>query len=173
MAAADRAAFVARVRQNFPPELQATERFVCWRTRKRGGRPTKVPYNARTGKAAKSNDPATWASLDESLGAYYLGTYDGVGFVLTDSGRIGIDLDDCIELDGSLHADAASIVAELPEGYWERSPSGSGVKCWIEGERTWTNCVLGEAAWGGRFEIYGTPTEGDGGRYFCVTGDVL
>jgi hypothetical protein len=30
-------------------------------------RETKVPYNARTGKTAKSNDPNTWSSFEEAL----------------------------------------------------------------------------------------------------------
>jgi primase-polymerase (primpol)-like protein len=57
-------------------------------------RETKVPHNARTGKHAQSNNPATWSSFDDAVAALKDGDYNGVGFCLTPP-YVGVDLDGC------------------------------------------------------------------------------
>ena len=52
--------------QNIPHELKRRPQWVLWRYETRDGKPTKVPYNARTGYRADSTDPATWCSFDEA-----------------------------------------------------------------------------------------------------------
>jgi putative DNA primase/helicase len=114
-----------------PEELRRLKHWLVWRTelrrnKKTGQRkPTKVPYCARTGQLAKSNDPATWSSFEAALKAFESRGYDGLGFVLTDTPYTGVDLDGCI-LDGAIEPWARQIIAEL-ESYTERSPSGKGV----------------------------------------------
>ena len=46
-----------------PDELKQCRNWVCWRYVERGGKKTKIPVNPRTGGAAKSNDPGTWADF--------------------------------------------------------------------------------------------------------------
>jgi len=56
------------------------------------GRSAKLPVDARTGKPAKTNDPATWCSFAEAEPQAH--RFSGLGIVLTD-GLAGVDLDDC------------------------------------------------------------------------------
>ena len=43
---------------NIPQELKNNASFCVWKLEKRKGKPTKVPYNPRTGQLAKTNDAA-------------------------------------------------------------------------------------------------------------------
>ena len=43
---------------NIPQELKANASFCVWKKEKRQGKPTKVPYNPKSGKLAKTNEPA-------------------------------------------------------------------------------------------------------------------
>jgi hypothetical protein len=52
-----------RIRARVPHELQTRSQWLCWREEKKEGRPTRVPYEARTGRLASSTDPATWTTL--------------------------------------------------------------------------------------------------------------
>ena len=83
---------------NIPAELRVLRQWVAWRygpARENGKRP-KVPYNARTGKQARVDDPKTWVTFDEARAAFDGGTYEGIGFVFTDTDPyFGLDLDGC------------------------------------------------------------------------------
>jgi putative DNA primase/helicase len=59
-------------------------------------KPTKTPYSVRGGYA-KINDPATWATFDEALGALQSGAYNGIGFVFTQTPFVGVDIDGCLD----------------------------------------------------------------------------
>ena len=48
---------------NIPTELKKNASFCVWKRELRGGSITKVPYNAETGKPAKSNDPSTFTDF--------------------------------------------------------------------------------------------------------------
>jgi len=141
-----------------PSELTRLPRWLCWRYEKRGGKTTKVPYDAARGRRASSTDPATWTDFEVSLAAS--GRYDGIGIVLGD-GLGGVDLDNSLTEDGQLKPWAAQIVERL-SSYSEVSPSGRGVKIFLWGsiEREGNRRDLGD----GHIEVYSTE------RYFTVTG---
>lgn len=147
-----------------PQALRDCDQWVCWRVETRGGKPTKVPYNPRTGERASSTNPATWSQCDRCLGA---AGYDGIGFVFTvDDPFIGVDLDDCLDDAGQIGDEARSVVADM-NTYAEVSPSGRGIKvigfgC-KPGERCKTTKVSGMSA----IEVY------DSGRFFTITGRKL
>jgi putative DNA primase/helicase len=82
-------------------ELQARPQWVCWRKEERQGTFTKVPYNARTGNKAQSDNPATWASYGQAVQALRTGTYHGLGYVFHRD-YTGIDLDHCVNPDGRI-----------------------------------------------------------------------
>ena len=112
---------------NIPQELKQNASFCVWKLEKRQGKPTKVPYNPKTGQMAKTNDPATFGTFADAMKAYAMGGYDGIGYRVSE-GIGAIDIDHCIREDGSLNDVAASILGFFPDTYFERSPSGTGLR---------------------------------------------
>ena len=112
---------------NIPQELKNNASFCVWKLEKRKGKPTKVPYNPRTGQLAKTNDASTFSDFGTAMKAYVMGGWDGIGYRVSE-GIGAIDIDHCIREDGSLNDVAASILAFLPDAYFEKSPSGSGLR---------------------------------------------
>ena len=99
-------------------------------------KPTKVPYAVRTGWAASTTDPSTWATFEEAVAAAAANdAYAGIGFVFTENDPyVGIDLDNCIDaITGELTAEASSIVTAI-ESYTERTPSGNGLHIIVRGK---------------------------------------
>ena len=45
---------------NIPQELKLNAAFCVWKLEKRNGKPTKVPYDPKNGKLARTNDPSTF-----------------------------------------------------------------------------------------------------------------
>src|SRR5918998_1633274 len=142
--------------------MKDLRQWVCWRTEERNARPTKVPYSPTTGSRARSDDPATWATLARAREAAREGAYDGIGFVFSASDPFcGVDLDACVRPEtGEVESWAMSIIEEL-DSYTEISPSGTGLHV----------IVRAELPPGGnrkdRVEMY------DRGRFFTVTGNHL
>ena len=63
-----------------PQEMRDIPQWVAWRAEQRGGKTTKIPINIATGRGAKTNDPATWASFDDAIGYWEEGAgASGVG----------------------------------------------------------------------------------------------
>ncbi|CAN5554055.1 hypothetical protein BH24ACT18_BH24ACT18_22310 [soil metagenome] len=136
--------------------------WVCWRAEERNGKLTKVPYSPTTGSRARSDDPATWATLARAREAAREDAYGGVGFVFADSDPFcGVDLDSCVRPEtGEVEPWAMSMVEKLGS-YTEISPSGTGLHV----------IVRAELPPGGnrkdRVELY------DRGRFFTMTGNHL
>lgn len=110
---------------NIPEEMQALPHWCVWRLEKIDGRETKIPYNARTGEKAKSNDRATWCTFPEAAQKVESGKYKGVGFMLSDSPYVCVDLDHC--LDGGEKEAWARGIVQMLGGYVEVSQSGTGL----------------------------------------------
>jgi primase-polymerase (primpol)-like protein len=110
-------------------------------------------------RPAKSNDPATWGDIVDARERVQNGDADGPGFVFAASDNLcGIDLDDCARPDRSLEPWAEEIVRRF-DTYAELSPSGTGVKLFLQGVLTG-----GRGVKRGNIEVYGR------NRYFTVTG---
>jgi hypothetical protein len=157
-----------------PPALAGLDRWVLWkyelRARSAAAAPTwaKVPKRIG-GRNASSTDPSSWTSFQRAgraLGAD--ARFSGLGLVLVGTDHLlGIDLDDCCTLDvlgGVVFNDnpagwaAADAVAEVP-GYWEVSPSGTGIKGFVRASGIGSQKDDGQG-----IEVYAD------GRYFTVTG---
>lgn len=113
---------------DLPVQLRERGLFCCWRYERRDGseKPTKVPYNPRTGGKAQSTNPQTFAPLDVALEALERGGYDGLGVGIF--GSLGaIDIDHCLDEAGRPSELARDIVGTI-RGYTERSPSGKGLR---------------------------------------------
>src|SRR6266702_4097702 len=112
-------------------ELQARPQWVCWRKEERQGTFTKVPYNARTGNKAQSDNPETWASYAQAVQALRTGTYHGIGYVFHRD-YTGIDLDHCVDPDGRSDPWAQAYLDRL-NSYAEYSPSKTGIHILVRG----------------------------------------
>lgn len=112
---------------NIPDALKRNASFCVWKMEKRSGRPTKVPYNPKTGNMAKTNDPSTFSNFNTAMKAYAIGDWDGIGYRVSE-GIGAIDIDHCIREDGSLNDVAASILGIFSTAYFEKYPSGTGLR---------------------------------------------
>ena len=113
-----------------PRELKEKASFCLWKNEKRRGQKTKVPYNPRTRELAKTDDPSTFTDFGTAITSFAMGDWDGIGIRV--SGDIGaIDIDHCIREDGSVNDIAASILSSFSTAYFERSPSGSGLRAFF------------------------------------------
>lgn len=143
--------------KNIPEEMKALPHWVAAKG--------KIPYDAKTGRAAKVNVPATWCTFAEAVQALQetdgngKPRYTGVGFMFSNSGLVGIDIDKCV-IDGKLTEKARDIV-EMLDSYTEISTSGTGLhiimKGYVPGDRNRKDGV----------EMY------DKNRFFVMTGSVL
>lgn len=153
--------------EQIPGELRERPQWVLWRYVPDDKKWTKIPFDAQTGKAAKSTDPETWATFEQAALAYQkaYGTarpYDGIGYVfVADDPYCGADFDKCFdEFEGEqvLRPDAAEWVERF-DSYTELSVSGGGLHAIMKAvpSRNFKNDKLGR-------EIY------DRTRFFIFTG---
>ena len=70
---------------------------------------SKVPMQATVKKAASSSNPDTWSNYIDAEHNVQHGYYDGLGYVIHDTGVVGIDIDDGFT-DGLLNPLAADII---------------------------------------------------------------
>jgi len=114
---------------NFPKELTACSRWVCWKIE----RGTKVPFDARQENVhASVSKQATWCSFEEAKEAYVNRMnepdgFDGIGFVLVGDGLVAVDLDHCFK-DGKPSLEAQELLSHIGPTYVEISPSGEGIR---------------------------------------------
>jgi hypothetical protein len=155
---------------NVPRILKSKDHWVVWKTETRDGRPTKPPFDAnQNGKHvhAETNNAATWASFDRAVDAsdILLGSYEGAGFVFTDTDYVGVDLDGVVREDKTIDPFAVEIL-KLANTYSELSPSGTGIHLIFESSLPLpVGNRKGSKKLGG--EIYNKTSP----RYFTVTGD--
>lgn len=145
---------------SIPEELKALPQWVCWRLEERDGKDTKVPYNAASGKPARSNSPETWNGFERVRAAFQTGQYTGVGFVLSESnGIVGGDLDNCVT-EGAVDSWAEEIVNKVST-YTELTPSGNGLRFFARGN------LPGRGRKKGNVELYTTH------RFLTITGHAI
>ena len=95
-------------------------RWCAWRADWKGrdpssGKPAKIPC-ASSGSPLSVSKPEKWLAFDEARGVYGTGRFDGVGLLMSSyaehrGGLVGLDLDRCLNPDGSVVAEAADVVA--------------------------------------------------------------
>ena len=95
----------------------------CWKKQYRQNRLTKIPYQVRTGKYAKVNEPAHFVPMIEAIEK--VGSFDGIGIRLSGS-LVMIDIDHCREEDG-WSLEAQEVLERFSTTYAEVSPSGNGI----------------------------------------------
>src|SRR4051812_21257600 len=106
--------------------MRQYRQWLVWRYEERqGDRPTKVPYDPRSGFMASVDNPNTWVDFDTAVAAFHANqNYHGIGFVLTEHDPYCF-----IDLDVTDKADILQRQLKIFEAfdtYTERSPSGQG-----------------------------------------------
>lgn len=144
---------------NAPDELKLWPQWLVWRFEEtQNGKPTKIPYCARSGRPASVTNPSTWVDFQSCFAALQTGWYSGGGFVLTKGDPFAfVDLD-------NTEGDAAAFeqqqtIFNASQGYAELSPSGSGLHLIVKGE-----VPTGRRR--GKIEVYSSE------RYMTMTGNV-
>ena len=155
------------IAENTPACLRERRQWVAWRYIERDGKQTKAPVNPHTGGLADSTDSASWGTFEQASEACRQdANLAGIGFVFTaDDPYCGVDLDDC--LNAETHEPkgwAAEVIGQL-DSYTEISPSGTGVKAFLQANKPGRRCR--KAYHDGEVEIY------DRDRFFTVTGQRL
>lgn len=143
-----------------PRVLKEYSQWVVWKYMKRNGRIVKMPYDPKSGRAAKVNDSLTWASYMDAC--QVVSRYDGLGFVFTQEDPfVGIDLDNCIDDDGNISIEAMELLDSC-DSYSEKSPSKMGIHIIVMGQLYGKKGIRKE-----KIEIYAQD------RYFTVTGEII
>jgi hypothetical protein len=156
--------FTTILEENIPTELQELDQWVCWRGdwSESKEKLNKVPKQPN-GNAASSTDESTWTAFGVALTAAREKARFGIGLAgLGKTPYTGLDLDNCMNREtGEIHPAALKIVEGF-DSYTEITPSGDGLRIWIEAEKspTWSTNTDGETD----IEVYSS------GRYFTVTG---
>ncbi|WP_430482782.1 phage/plasmid primase, P4 family [Rossellomorea marisflavi] len=151
--------------QNIPTELKNTPHWILWRSEKRDGKSTKVPYQIN-GDMAQSNNKRSWSTFPTIVKFYEKGGYDGIGFMFSkDDPFVGIDIDHCVS-EGAL-TELAEDVIETVQSYTEYSPSGEGIHIIAKGKLPLKGPGTGRKNPTIGLEIYRH------GRYFTFTGNSL
>lgn len=155
--------------QHLPSELKQLNRWVLWRSEKRNGIPTKVPYSASQNSLYPTSvtDSKSWSSFEIACKFAPEG-FDGIGFVLhndqagdLDTSKeciIGIDIDHVIDNPGDPIPQNVMEELELLHTYCEWSPSGTGIHAFVRGS------IPRNGKRAGNYEVYSH------NRYFTVTG---
>lgn len=150
--------------------IASQRRFVCWQAETiASGKTSKVPYSgyciSSTGRPhrASSTNARHWTSLKTAQAtAEQAGM--GIGLMLG-NGIGGIDLDGCIDSDGTITSWALEILATVPNCYAEVSPSGAGIK--IYGRAPEQDAIIVSFGAHNGIEVYARD------RYFALTGQQL
>lgn len=116
--------------ERVPDEMKNRPNWVIVRTKmnEEKGRLDKFLIDVHTGKAAKSDDPTTWASFDEAR--EYARHNGGVALAYALDGKDGIaciDLDDCMTENGDFSEFANKVYNATDGMYCEKSVSGKGL----------------------------------------------
>ncbi|MEV3855067.1 bifunctional DNA primase/polymerase [Streptomyces sp. NPDC050095] len=140
-----------RASRSVPADLTRRPRWVRRTARK-------VPITV-DGSTGSSTDPATWstyrAAAKSSAGA-------GLGFVLDGDGIVCLDLDHCLDADGTVAGWAQGVLDAAGDTWVEISAGGDGLHIWGRGVLSHGRRITLDG--GGTVELYGD------GRYIAVTG---
>jgi putative DNA primase/helicase len=130
--------------ETIPRQLTEHPQWVCWKYATRKDKKgvikfTKPPINPKTGRLAKSNDPATHSDFQTAINyAQTSNKVSGIGFVFTEGDKLwGIDIDHCVKKtpDGLVFSPhAQDVLAHFKWSYCEISPSGEGLRIFCFGQ---------------------------------------
>jgi len=167
--------------ENIPDDLAELDHWILWTFEEKRNKNneididengeiqyTKIPKQPN-GINADSTQPNTWSDLETVEEALNKNPeqFDGIGFVFTNSGIVGIDIDNKNEElqeylssdDTDINTNAVAEFIETTKSYAEVSPSGNGIHIYMKGSKPEGKSKTGN------FEMYDTK------RFFTVTGN--
>lgn len=124
-----------------PPVLANSSQWIVWSYEVAGRKNgkfgiDKVPYQARDPWLKPSRgETSGWTDLATALQCVQANPHiDGIGYFFSkNDGLIGVDFDNCRDLEtGRIRKEYQFWIHKL-NGYTEVSPSGTGVKVWVKG----------------------------------------
>ena len=153
---------------NVPNEIKAIHHWIHWKLEHSEGKERKLPVDPN-GRKIDVHNPKNWLTYQQAVDLLNPKIHSGTGFVLTDSGYTGIDIDNCLEIPNdfsSLKEWAKPLFDRIRGNYSEISPSGVGLKVWLKGDKPdWFNYTKLPIA-DGAIEIHDR-------QYFTVTGNAI
>lgn len=155
---------------SIPHAMKDAKRWGLWRMepRKKGEKPTKIPYST-SGRRASSSRLQDWSTFDDACAVLATGEFSGLGFAFgRNDGLVGIDLDDCRDSKTGVISEWAIDIINQVGSYAEVSPSGTGVKIFTAGRLPMPPDSTGK---GGKEFQDGSIEFYQHGRYFAVTGE--
>ena len=111
---------------NLPKALRNSGKFCIWKYEERQGqeKPAKVPHQTN-GKRAQPNNEKTFTIYAAAVEV--VNRYDGLGIGIFNDFS-AIDINHCINEDGTLSPLSKAIVEQFDGCYIEKSPSGKGLR---------------------------------------------
>ncbi|MBR0261241.1 MAG: DUF927 domain-containing protein, partial [Selenomonadaceae bacterium] len=148
--------------ENIPQVLKDLSRWLCWRLIPADPKPKKVPMSPKNGRLVNASvtAPNNWLTFDEAISWYNRGECSGIGFALTNTPPkvCCVDVDHCVNPDGTLTAEAQAVMETCQNSFTEKSQSLTGIHIWF----------IDDDFNGGRkkdpVEVYAAD------RYICMTG---
>ena len=118
-----------------PQIMKDLPRWLLWRLIPADPKPKKVPMTPKFGKLVNADvtNADNWLTFDEAIKWYQRGESSGIGFALTDTPPkvCCVDIDHCINPDGSLNELAQAVIALCGDCWVEKSQSGGGIHIWF------------------------------------------
>ena len=150
---------------NIPDELKAIAAWVDWQWRKENRQDGKEVWKKPPCHPVTNNPrykrPEGQSTFDRAYDRWRIDDeIDGVGVVLTETGLVGIDIDDCITERRQIDPRALELIDTI-NSYSEASPSFTGLHILLAGEFDGPDCFIDYK--GLKVEIYRK-------RYLAVTG---
>lgn len=120
---------------NIPQEIKPLKQWLVWKKQwsEKRKKFDKIPYSSNN-QPCDANDKNNYNTFDTAVKLCQKLNLDGIGFA-AGNGYVLIDLDDCINLDGSITTEAQKII-DLFNSYTEVSPSGKGIRIIIKVDDT-------------------------------------
>jgi len=117
---------------NLSPPPSDLPQYIVWKSVPvPGAKPLKVPVNYMTGLKCSAHDSENWTDYATALRQMSFVGGAGVGFVLTPADpHVCIDLDACLQSDGTWSPFAQDIINRFPGAAIELSHSGKGLHLW-------------------------------------------
>ena len=153
-----------------PQLIKGLRRWLCWRlipapTKQDPNHKNKPPMTPKNGRLVNADvtNPENWLTYEEAQSWYKRGECSGIGFVLTnaDPKICCVDVDHCINPDGSLNDEAKAVLSLCSNSWTEISQSGSGIHVWFIDEEFYSDRGRKK----GNVEVYAF------GRYIAMTGN--